>query len=126
MKKYVAETIYERLENFHDCDVVFANLMDELFSYERMNGTMTFGVDEAKDWIFQYFDDIAKLDRDDCDIDAFKEPERFMVWCIVETAYQIFWDMSIYDEYCGKYESAEVCLDDDLTLKIKSELETYL
>lgn len=123
---FMIDVLEDKLDNYEGMLLYGADISYSLLEEENANGTYTFSASEAIEWIKNYFDDISEVVSNiefsmgaESVPNAFIEPERFMVVCMLEVASVL----------CSNCEIIENNWNNDIELSeenikiIKEELE---
>lgn len=123
---YMIDVLLDKLDNYEGQTMYGADMGYELLEEENANGTYTFDENEALEWIKEYFDDCREVMTSvefnmgaENVVNAFQEPEKFMVVCMLEVSSRLLGNCALVDEYWND----ELELNTENIETIKKQLE---
>lgn len=102
--EFVIDYIYDDIE---DDDLIDMNTIENYFEYARSNGTMTMSTQKTINYLASFWQDIEIYDElyQNVFVNAFKEPEIFLIQVSTEMARQIvdaFQDLTEKENFTGQ------------------------
>lgn len=118
--EFVIDYIYDDIE---DDDLIDMNTIEDYFEYAHSNGTMTMSTQKTINYLASFWQDIEIYDElyQNVFVNAFKEPEVFLIQVSTEMARQIvdaFQDLTGKDSFTGREFKDLLCHYDDRTKEI--------
>lgn len=115
--EFVIDYIYDDIE---DDDLIDMNTIEDYFEYASTNGTMTMSTQKSINYLASFWQDIEIYDElyQNVFVNAFKEPEVFLIQVSTEMAKQIvdaLCDLTGKDNFTGKEFKDLICHYDDRT-----------
>lgn len=115
--EFVIDYIYDDIE---DDDLIDMNTIEDYFEYASTNGTMTMSTQKSINYLASFWQDIEIYDElyQNVFVNAFKEPEVFLIQVSTEMAKQIvdaLCDLTGKDHFTGKEFKDLICHYDDRT-----------
>lgn len=118
--EFVIDYIYDDIDND---DVINMETIEDYFDYARINGTMTMSTQKAINYLASFWQEID-IDNElyqNVFVNAFKNPEIFLVQASIEMAKQIvdaFQNLTGKDKFTGREFKDLICQYDDRTKEI--------
>lgn len=102
--EFVIDYIYDDIE---DDDLIDMNTIEDYFEYASTNGTMTMSTQKSINYLASFWQDIEIYDElyQNVFVNAFKEPEVFLIQVSTEMAKQIvdaFQDLTEKENFTGQ------------------------
>lgn len=118
--EFVIDYIYDDIDND---DFIDMNTIEDYFDYARANNTMTMDTQKSINYLASFWQEIDIDDElyQNVFINAFKEPEAFLIQISTEMAKQIvgaFQDLTGKDNFTGQEFKDLICQYDDRTKEI--------
>lgn len=115
--EFVIDYIYDDIE---DDDLIDMNTIEDYFEYASTNGTMTMSTQKTINYLASFWQDIEIDDEgyQNVFVNAFKEPDAFLVQVSTEMAKQIIdalCDLTGKNHFTGKEFKNLLCHYDDRT-----------
>lgn len=118
--EFVIDYIYDDIE---DDDLIDMDTIEDYFDYARANNTMTMDTQKSIDYLASFWQEIDIDDElyQNVFVNAFKEPESFLIQVSTKMARQIvdaFSDLTGKDNFTGQKFKDLICQYDDRTKEI--------
>ena len=130
LKDWLIDIIKERLDDRIGYTSNTAQLAYDLFEGEDVDGSFTYNIPEAKEWISEYFESIGEIVKkaDTNGLEApncFLEPEKFQVFIIIELAYYMLGTSNFIIENWDKEIEITKEIANKIIEEIKQNCDTY-
>lgn len=117
LPEFVIDYIYDDIEDDHIIDM---DTIEYYFEAARVDGTMTMSTQKAINYLASFWQDIEIDDEryQNVFVNAFKEPDAFLVQASIEMARQIvgaFQDLTEKENFTGQEFKDLICQYDDRT-----------
>lgn len=118
--EFVIDYIYDDIDND---DFIDMNAIEDYFDYARANNTMTMDTQKSINYLASFWQEINIDDElyQNVFVNAFKEPEAFLIQVSTEMARQIvdaFSDLTGKNNFTGREFKDLICQYDDRTKEI--------
>ena len=123
IKEFVADVLTDKLDEYKGTSSYGADLAYDLLEEYNVNGTYTYSTYKAKQWVQEYFDELADIVNDMTEeglapCNVFDNPEAFMVQIMLYVAGELLGQCDTVNEFWNEEQE----LTEEIITKIKEEL----
>ena len=131
LEKDVLERMIDHLDDLEGRDGYVSELAFTLFEGANMDGTLTYNIYEAEQWIAEHFHDLADVVEDmaaDWGItpNPFANPEVFMLQVVIYIAEQLVYKSAYLQRGRDEEEIDAITYDEETIALIRREWEKAL